>query len=100
MIWGRKLSEVSFQAEGVLITLSNGLYEIAAACAGLKFLFTSLVTGVLLCHLAFESWWRRILMLVAAVLVPVLANAGRVFTTLLIAEATDQDFAKSIDHIV
>ena len=95
-----QVTGVEFQAEGVLIELSNGLYEIAAACAGLKFLFTSVVTGVLLCYLAFESWTRRLVMLFASVLVPILANTGRVYTTLLIAEATDQDFAKSIDHVV
>lgn len=91
---------VSFKADGELIQLSNGLYEIAEACAGLKFLFTSAVTGILLCYLAFESWWRRVAMLLASVLVPVFANIIRVYTTLLIAEATDQDFAKSIDHVV
>ena len=98
--WGLDISGVDYQAEGVLIRLANGLYEVAEACAGLKFLFTSIVTGVLLCYIAFESWWRRATMLLASFLVPIIANAGRVYTTLLIAEATDQDFAKSIDHVV
>ncbi|WP_417451684.1 exosortase A [Kordiimonas sp.] len=99
-VWGLELFGIPHEVDGVLIQLSNGLYEIAEACAGLQFFFSSVVTGVLLAYLAFESWWRRFGMIAAALVVPVLANAGRVFTTLLIAEATDQDFAKSIDHIV
>jgi len=98
--WGLDVAGIQHQTEGVFIQLSGGLYEVAAACAGLKFFFTSIVTGVLLCHLAFTSWRRRMVMLLASVLVPVVANAGRVFTILLIAEATDQDFAKGVDHIV
>ncbi len=100
VIWALDVTGVSFKADGVLIELSSGLYQVARACAGVKFLFTSVVMGVLLCHLAFESWYRRALMLVASVLVPIFANAVRVYTTLLIAEWTDQSFAKEVDHIV
>lgn len=98
--WGLSITGIEHQTEGVFIQLSGGLYEVAEACAGLKFFITSIVTGVLLCHLAFESWSRRGAMLLASVLVPIVANAGRVFTILLIAEATDQDFAKGVDHVV
>ncbi|WP_262691496.1 exosortase A [Kordiimonas aestuarii] len=100
VIWLLDVVGVPHEAEGVLIRLRGGLYEVAEACAGLKFFFASVVTGVLLCHLAFKSWDRRAVMLTAALIVPVVANIIRVFTILLIAEATDQDFAKSIDHIV
>ncbi|UTW54149.1 exosortase A [Kordiimonas sp. SCSIO 12610] len=91
---------IEYQAEGVLITLSSGLYEVAQACAGVRFFFTSLVTGVLLSHLVFESVWRRIAILIASMIVPVAANIVRVLTILLIAENTDQSFAKDVDHIV
>ncbi len=100
VIWALGILGVPYQADGVLIELSSGLYEVARACAGIKFLFTSMVCGVLLCHLALASWWRRAVMLVVAFLVPILANAIRVLSTLLIAEATDQSFAKDVDHVV
>jgi exosortase A len=91
---------IEYQAEGVLITLSSGVYEVARACAGVRFFFTSLVTGVLLSHLVFKSIWRKIAILLAAIIVPVFANIIRVLTILLIAENTDQSFAKDVDHIV
>lgn len=100
VIWALDVSGIPFMADGVLIELSSGLYQVARACAGVKFLFSSVVMGVLLCHLAFTSWYRRAVMLAASVLVPILANAVRVYTTLLIAEWTDQSFAKDVDHIV
>ena len=100
VIWALDVTGVAHQSDGVLIQLSSGLFEVAAACAGVRFLFSSLVTGILLCHLAFRSWRRRALMVLASVAVPVLANVVRVYGTLLISEATDISFAKDVDHIV
>jgi len=100
VVWALDLTGVAHQSDGVLIQLSSGLFEVAAACAGVKFLFSSLVTGILLCRLAFRSWQRRVLMLLASIAVPLVANAVRVYGTLLISEATDVSFAKDVDHIV
>lgn len=94
------LFRVEYVAEGVLIELSSGLYEIAEACAGVKFFFTSIVTGVLLAQLVFDSWKRRVMIVAVAVVLPIAANALRVLGILLIAELTDQSFAKGVDHII
>ncbi|NVJ69295.1 MAG: exosortase [Alphaproteobacteria bacterium] len=94
------MSGMEFEADGVLIKLSSGYYQIARACAGVKFLNSSLVLGVLLCHLTFSSWKRRSVMMLAAVIVPIFFNAVRVYGTLLLGEMTDASFAKGVDHIV
>jgi len=91
---------VAYSAEGVLITLSSGVYEVARACAGIKFLFTSLVTGALLANLAYSTIRGRIAIMIVAAILPIFANAGRVLGVLLIAEATDASFAKGVDHLV
>ena len=91
---------VPYEAEGVLLTLASGTYEVARACAGIKFFFTSVVIGVLLAHLAYRTWKGRLAIMLVAALLPILANALRVLGILLIAEVTDQSFAKGVDHIV
>ncbi|MCK0070437.1 exosortase A [Kordiimonas laminariae] len=91
---------VEYEADGVLITLSSGIYEVARACAGIKFLFTCLVTGVLLANLCYKSWKGRVIIVLVSAILPVFANALRVLGILLISEATDQKFAKGVDHIV
>lgn len=100
VIFALGISGMEFEADGVLIKLSSGYYQIARACAGVKFLNSSLVMGILLCHLTFSSWTRRSLMMVAAILVPILFNAVRVYGTLILGEMTDASFAKGIDHVV
>jgi len=95
-----EIAGVSIQVEGVLLTLSSGTYEVARACAGIKFFFTSMVVGVLLAHLLYRKWIHRLALLLAAALLPIIANALRVLGILVIAESTDPSFAKGIDHLV
>lgn len=89
-----------YTSQGMLISLPSGLYEVAEACAGVKFLFTSFFTGVLLAHLVFENWRRRIVLVSFSIVLPVIANALRVLLILLIAELSDQKLAKGFDHLV
>lgn len=100
VIFALDLFGANFRADGVLIELPSGLYEVAQACAGVKFLFTSVVTGVLLANLVFESWQRRTLIIVTSIALPIVANAARVLGILGIAELSSQQFAKDVDHII
>ncbi|MBV1901595.1 MAG: exosortase [Kordiimonadaceae bacterium] len=100
VVWLLGLLGVAYEADGLYITLHSGVYEVAQACAGVRFLFTSLVTGVLLAHLTCSRWQSRLRLLVVAAAIPIAANVIRVLGILLISEATDQSFAKDVDHII
>lgn len=100
VIWVLDLINADFSAEGMLITLPSGLYEVAEACAGVKFFFTSIFTGVLLSHLVFRSWRRRAAIIAFSIVLPIVANALRVLLIFLIAELSDQRLAKGFDHLV
>ncbi|MBL4835944.1 MAG: exosortase/archaeosortase family protein [Kordiimonadaceae bacterium] len=100
VVWLLGMLGVAHEADGLYITLQSGVYEVAQACAGVRFLFTSLVTGVLLAHLTCSRWQSRLRLLVVAAAIPIVANVIRVLGILLISEATDQSFAKDVDHII
>ena len=70
-------SGVPAQIDGVFIDTPAGLFEVAEACSGVKFLVAMVALGALVAHLCFASWKRRAFFMAAAVLVPVLANAVR-----------------------
>ena len=86
--------------EGVFITTPAGYFEIAEACAGVKFLIAMLAFGALVANVCFRSWPRRIAFLAAAVIIPIFANGVRAFGTIYIASRTSLDFAVGFDHVV
>ena len=93
-------SGVPAQIDGVFIDTPAGLFEVAEACSGVKFLVAMVALGALVAHLCFASWKRRAVFMAAAVLVPVLANGVRAWGTSYIAQSQGIEFAAGFDHIV
>jgi EpsI family protein len=63
------------------------------------FLIAMVAYGALVSNVCFQSWNRRILFMIASVIVPVVANGIRAFGTIYIAHHTSLDFAVGFDHI-
>ena len=53
-----RLSDIPVFHDGVMIQIPNGLYEVAEACAGIRFLIANLVISALFAHLAYEKRWK------------------------------------------
>jgi exosortase A len=86
--------------EGVFIQTPSGLFEVAEACSGVKFLVAMVAYGALVANVCFRSWLRRIAFMAACVIVPILANGVRAYGIMHIAYATSSDFAASVDHVI
>ena len=87
--------------EGVFIATPTGNFEVAEACSGVKFLVAMLAYGALAANLCFRSWPRRILFMLACIVVPALANGVRAWATIYIAYRSGSTaFAEGIDHVV
>lgn len=86
--------------DGIFITIPDGLFRVAEACSGAKFLIAMAAYGVLVCHLCFRSWARRAVFLVFALATCLLANGVRAFATIYVAHLTTVDAAAGFDHIV
>ncbi len=95
-----RLSGIPAHLEGIFITIPTGLFRVAEACAGVKFLVAMVALGALVANLCFRSWKRRALFMLASVTVPILANGVRAWGTIYIAHATNSDFAAGVDHVV
>jgi exosortase A len=86
--------------DGIFITTPAGLFRVAEACSGVKFLIAMVAYGVLVANLCFKSWGRRAAFLAACVIVPIIANGLRAFGTIYIAHYQGIEFAASFDHVV
>ena len=93
------MSGVPAVLEGVFITTPVGYFEVAEACAGVKFLVAMVALGALVANLCFKSWGKRIAFMAACVVIPILANGLRAFGTIYIAHHGNVDFAASFDHV-
>ncbi len=95
-----RLTGVPVFHDGVLIETPSGLFEVAEACAGIRFLIANLVIVVLFAHLAFRKVWKWALFLILGAVVPIAANGVRAFGIVYIAYRTDNAYAAGIDHLV
>ena len=93
------LSGIEAEVEGVFIDTPVGLFEVAEACSGVKFLVAMVALGTLIAHVCFRSWRRRAVFLAASVVVPILANGIRAWGTIYIAQYQGIEFAAGFDHI-
>lgn len=94
------LSGIPATIDGVFIDTPAGLFEVAEACSGVKFLIAMIAFGVLASHVCFVSWRRRAAMMLACVLVPILANGVRAWGTIFAAQFVGVEKAAGFDHIV
>lgn len=92
-------SGIEAQIEGIHIHTPAGLFIVAEACSGVKFLVAMVALAVLVCFTRFESWWRRATFMLAAVIVPILANGVRAWGTIYIAQFQGVEFAAGFDHV-
>ncbi len=94
------LSQISASIDGVFIDTPAGLFEVAEACSGVKFLIAMLAFAVLTAHVCFRDWRRRTAFLAFALTVPIVANGARAWATIFAAQYVGIERAAGIDHIV
>lgn len=99
VIFLTQLSGITAHIDGVFIDTPVGLFEVAEACSGVKFLIAMLALGVLVAQTCFKTWKRRAIFMAAALALPILANGVRAWGTIAIAQVQGIEFAEGFDHV-
>lgn len=86
--------------EGVFITTPHGYFEVAEACAGVRFLMAMVAYALFVANLCFADWRRRALFLMFAATVPILANGVRAWGTIMSAQWWGIEAAAGYDHLI
>jgi exosortase A len=94
------LAGVPAHLDGIFISTPTGLFRVAEACSGVRFLVAMAALAALVANLCFRSWPRRAAFVAAAMAIPVAANGVRAFGTIYVAHLTDNEVAVGFDHIV
>lgn len=95
-----KLVSVPVFSDGYLISVPTGDWYVADACSGIRYVISSLALGGLFAGMMYVTWWRRALVMVIAIIVPILANGIRAFGIILLAYLSDNELATGVDHLI
>ena len=93
-------SQIKATINGVFIDTPAGLFEVAEACSGVKFLIAMIALGVLVGNVCFASWRRRIAFFALCLVVPIVANGIRAWGTIFAAQYVGVERAGGIDHLI
>ncbi len=94
------LLEIPHFADDLIIELPSGIFHVAEACAGLRFIIASLAFGTLYAFVMFRDPGRRLIVLVLALVVPVFANGLRALGIVLLGHHLGSAEAAAADHLI
>jgi EpsI family protein len=83
-----------------MIEIPEGAFEIAEACAGLRFLIASIVFGCFFAVVMYQSVVRRALFITLSLVVPIAANGMRALGIIVLAHLEGSAAAVEADHVL
>ena len=97
---GLNLLHIPVFSDGFMIEIPEGSFEVAEACAGLRFLIASSVFGCFFAVIMYRSLIRRVLFVTLSVAVPIFANGLRALGIVVLAHLEGSSAAVEADRIV
>lgn len=97
---GLDLLDIPHVVDALTIEIPAGLFYIAEACAGLRFLIAAIAYGALYACLTYRSPGKRVLFLVASTVVPVIANGLRALGIVVAGHMIGNAEAAAADHVI
>jgi exosortase A len=95
-----RLSGVPVYREANHFVIPSGAWSVVEACSGLRYLIASLMIGVVFAVVSYRSRWRKVAFIVAAIIVPLVANWLRAYMIVMIGHLSDNRLAVGVDHLI
>ncbi len=99
-VFALQLTGIPVFLSGLFIEIPTGNFEVAVACSGIRYLIASFAIGTLYAYLTYQKISRRLLFVLASLLVPILANGIRAYLIVMIAHLSDMKYATGADHLI
>jgi len=95
-----KLNGIPVYVDGLYIQIPTGMFEVAVACSGIRYLIASVAVGTLFSYLTYNKTYKKILFVLFALTLPIVANGIRAYGIVAIAYYSDMKYATGADHLV
>ena len=100
VVGGLNTIGIANYATDLTIEIAAGVFYVAEACAGLRFLIAAVAFGVFYALLNYRSPGRRALFVAASVIVPILANGVRALGIVVLGAVLGSADAAAADHVI
>lgn len=95
-----RLSGVPVFQEGLHFVVPNGRWSVVEACSGIRYLIASTMIGALYAYLTYTSLKKRLLFMLVALLVPIVANWLRAYMIVMLGYLSSNRIAAGVDHLI
>ena len=95
-----KLSGVPVYREGNNFSIPSGDWSVIEACSGIRYVFAGFTVSTLYAWIVYRSTVRRLLFVVVALAVVVVANWVRAYAIVMLAHLSDNRLAAEVDHMI
>ncbi|MFM8330752.1 MAG: exosortase A [Candidatus Methylumidiphilus sp.] len=95
-----RLTGIPVYRDGTYFSIPSGDWSVVEACSGLRYLIASITLGCLFAYINYVSWQRRLLFIVLATIVPVIANGLRAYMIVMIGHFSGMTLAVGVDHLI
>jgi exosortase A len=99
-VQGLELLGIPVFADGFIIQIPAGTFEVAEACAGLRFLIASIVFGCFFATVVYRSKWRRAAFIALSIVLPIVANGFRALGLVVLGHLMGDAASAMADHIL
>ena len=93
-------SGVPVYREANLFLIPSGAWSVVEACSGIRYLIASVMIGTIYAAVAYRSTRRRAIFMLAAILVPIVANWLRAYMIVMIGHLSNNRLAVGVDHLI
>ena len=93
-------SGVPVYREANLFLIPSGAWSVVEACSGIRYIIASVMIGTIYAAVAYRSTRRRAMFMLAAILVPIVANWLRAYMIVMIGHLSNNRLAVGVDHII
>jgi len=99
-VWALQATGIPVWRNGTRFEIPSGSWSVVEACSGIRYLISSVTLGCLYAYLTYRSTTRRVLFMVTAVIVPIVANGLRAYMIVMIGHLSGMTAAVGVDHLV
>ncbi len=95
-----RASGIPVYRDGLQFVIPSGTWSVVEACSGVRYLIASGMVGALFAYLNYRSTRRRVLFMLVALAVPIVANWLRAYMIVMIGHLSGNTLAVGVDHLL